>query len=200
MNLAQEVSASIRRQDAANGRIAQAIDQVNQVARLNAEQIDVATKASLSVAQGMDELRAAMGEFKIEASDDQLIELAIGDHLLWVARLDNMRHGHEVIRPESMTSHRECRLGKWYHGKGAHSCGAHGAFRSVDAPHAEMHDKARQMIVAYHAGRIEESDRLFTEVQGLSQEIVRHLYDLKRQLVPSATALVPVASSAQPAR
>jgi hypothetical protein len=195
VSLAQEVSTSIRRQDAANARLTQAIDQVNQVARLNAEQIEVATTASLAVAQGMDELRAAMGQFKIDASDDQLIELAIGDHLLWVARLDNMRHGHEAIQPESMTSHRECRLGKWYFGKGSRSCGGHGAFRLVDAPHAELHDKARKMIVAYNAGRIEESDRLFTEIQGLSQAIVRHLYDLKRQLSPSATALVPVAGT-----
>ncbi|HEY9900638.1 MAG TPA: methyl-accepting chemotaxis protein [Pantanalinema sp.] len=199
VSLAQEVSGSIRRQDAANGRIAQAIDRVNHVARLNAEQIDQAAKASLSVAQGMDELRAAMGEFKIEASDDQLIELAIGDHLLWVARLDNMRHGNEAIRPESMTGHRECRLGKWYYGKGGQACGAHATFRSVDTPHAEMHDKARKMIVAYNAGRIEESDRLFTEVQGLSQEIVRNLFELKQKLSPEATALIPVARSAQPA-
>ncbi|MNY25962.1 hypothetical protein D3C86_1597770 [compost metagenome] len=55
-----------------------------------------------------------------------------------------------------------------------------------------MHDKARKMIAAYNAGRAEESDRLFIEIQALSQTIVRHLYDLKRQLSPTATALVPV--------
>jgi methyl-accepting chemotaxis protein len=184
MSLSEAVARSIRQQDSANTHIAAAIRQIDETTELNARQIRDTLETSLLVAQEMDGLRSLLAEFKLRTSDSELIELAIGDHQLWVARLDNMRRGNETIRPESVTSHRDCRLGKWYVGSGQEACGHLSSFRNVDAPHARLHELARRMAELHQSGRAEERDRLFTELEGLSREIVSHLQALKPQGAP----------------
>jgi methyl-accepting chemotaxis protein len=191
IGLSEAVAHDIRRQDSANTHIATAIRQIDETTELNARQIKDTLETSLSVAREMDGLRNMLAEFKLRTSDAELIDLAVGDHQLWVARLDNMRRGKEVIKPESVTSHRDCRLGKWYFGAGQQNCGQHGAFRGVDAPHARLHELARRMTEAHQAGRAKETDQLFDEVEGLSREIVSQLEALKQQALGGGRLAVP---------
>ena len=186
MALSEAVARSIRQQDAANTQIAAAIRQIDEASESNSRQIESTLETFLGVVQEMDGLRGMVGEFKLRTTDRELIDLAIGDHQLWVARLDNMRRGHEVIRPESVMSHRDCRLGKWYSGVGQARCGHMHAFQQVDAPHAKLHELARQIAAAHQAGRREERDRLFETLQGLSEEIVSQLQILRRQVDDAA--------------
>jgi methyl-accepting chemotaxis protein len=198
INLSESVAGSIRQQDKANTNISAAIRQIDEATEFNARQIQEALATSLLIAQEMDSLRSLVAEFKLRTSDEELIELAIGDHQLWVARLDNMRRGNEVIRPESVNTHRECRLGKWYFSTGQDHYGSMHAFRSVDAPHAKLHDLARRMAELHQAGRAEERDRLYLELEGLSREIMSHLQAVKQQA--SGTGRVVAAAPALVAR
>ncbi|MNY41274.1 hypothetical protein D3C86_1760740 [compost metagenome] len=102
-----------------------------------------------------------------------------------------MRRGNEVIRPESVNTHRECRLGKWYYGAAQERCGHVSAFRSIDAPHAKLHELARRMAEYHQAGRAEERDRLYGELEGISAEIVTHLQAVKQQTTGGAGLAAP---------
>jgi len=180
--LANTVSGAIRTQEKAHDDISRELGQTEALIEQNSQQIRSAAETSIQVARLMDEVRTRLAEMKIAAVDEQLIDLAIGDHLLWVARLDNMRRGNEVIRPEAVTSHRDCRLGKWYVGAGSKTCGGYRSFQQVDQPHARLHEQARRMIELFQAGQLEESDRVFTELQEISRTIVSHLTTLKQQI------------------
>ncbi|MNR89445.1 Methyl-accepting chemotaxis protein McpC [compost metagenome] len=196
MALSEAVSHSIRQQDSANTHIAAAIRQIDEASESNTRQIEKTLETFLGVVQEMDGLRGMVGEFKLRTTDRELIDLAIGDHQLWVARLDNMRRGHEAIRPENVMSHRDCRLGKWYFSAGQERCGHMNAYRMVDAPHAKLHELARRIVELHLAGRTEERDRLFQDMEGLSVEIVSHLQALRQQtdgarpLSPPGTSLI----------
>ncbi|HEY9857116.1 MAG TPA: methyl-accepting chemotaxis protein, partial [Stenomitos sp.] len=187
IGLAQGVSTDLQRQEQATEGIASASRQIGEISNANANFVGQALETGLGVARLMDELRAGLSRYKLHTSDSQLLELAIGDHQLWVARLDNMRHGHETIAPESVTSHRDCRLGKWYFGPGQERLGRNATFAGIDGPHSALHEKARKMAELYQAGRLDECDRLYAEILRHSEVIVENLRRLKDQQTDGTT-------------
>lgn len=193
-NLAEGLLGDIHKQETSTAGVSHAIAQISEISKHNAHGLAEALQTALTVAKSMDEQRSKLATYKLNASHQQLIDLAIGDHLLWVARLDGMRHGHEHIKPEAMTSHKDCRLGKWYFGQGLDACASLPSFQAIDRPHARLHEQARRMIELHNAGRKAEANQIFAELDGISQEIVRNLQHLRQNMSGrefSVAAVVP---------
>lgn len=123
--------------------------------------------------------RNRLGQLPILLRDDQILDMAKADHLLWVQRMHNMLHGRETVRPEEVASHRNCRLGKWIEGAGSRLRGRE-AFDSLERPHAALHETARRMAEVMEKGDRPKAEELFQQIRSLSGEIVENLNRLKQ--------------------
>jgi methyl-accepting chemotaxis protein len=65
---------------------------------------------TIQAAQNVDALFGS-----VVLDDKALIQIAIGDHLLWLERIQNMLQGKIHLSPKPvLKDHTKCRLGKWY--------------------------------------------------------------------------------------
>ena len=87
--------------------------------------------------------------------------------------------GRERIRAGEITDHTQCRLGRWYYGRGAKSHGRLAAFRDLEEPHRKIHQAAGLCVEAWNRGDAQEAKRLYREVVDLSQQILELLSQLR---------------------
>jgi len=131
-------------------------------------------------------LRESAGTMQLQLQDEDLLELAKADHVLWVQRLHGMILGRQQIREEQVADHTRCRLGRWYYGRGRQRLGHDAVFRSLEEPHRRLHETAAKTVAAWNAGHHEEATTLMQQVVATSQEILSILSQL--QTILSGTA------------
>lgn len=140
--------------------------------------------------------RKLLTRMSLTLTDDDVLELAKADHLLWTHRLHNLLAGRDRLRPDQILDPGACRLGRWLE-----SCGP--AFRTRDAfarlrvVHVRIHEVPRALIAAWNAGRKAEARRLFDEVRTLSEELLALLGELQAAATPGSP---PAGTGIAPAR
>lgn len=68
------------------------------------------------------------------------------DHIIFMQR---GYHGLEVRDNESVASHTDCRLGRWYYqGEGGESFGKLPSFKHIEAPHKQVHEAVSRALTA----------------------------------------------------
>lgn len=125
-------------------------------------------------------LRERNAGLRLDVRAGDLLELAKGDHVIWVQRLHGMLLGRETLRPEDVQDHTICRLGRWYYGPDGQKLAANPAFRAVEEPHRRLHQTAAQAVEAWNAGRPDEAHALVQKVVALSQDILPLLTELQQ--------------------
>lgn len=174
-----EIAASAEEQSRAIGQTASSAQEIAQAAeRIEKSASDLATMVSdlQAVLRGAREVGAGLS---LVLRDDELLDLARADHVLWVQRLHAMLLGRERIRAGEITDHTQCRLGRWYYGRGAKSHGRLAAFRDLEEPHRKIHQAAGLCVEAWNRGDAQEAKRLYREVVDLSQQILELLSQLR---------------------
>ncbi len=101
------------------------------------------------------------------------------DHRLFVARYtQEATKGSNSSRPEDVPDHHQCRLGQWYDSRGKDDFGDLPSFRELDPIHAKVHDTAKRLMAAAHAGREQEVTHLGGDLYDLQEQVVSKLQDL----------------------
>ena len=77
-----------------------------------------------------------------------------------------------------VNDHHHCRLGKWYDSQGQASFGGLSAFRALEAPHAQIHATAKQLLDAVHAGQRDQVARLSASLSDQEDLIIDRLQAL----------------------
>ncbi|MBO8141532.1 MAG: CZB domain-containing protein [Firmicutes bacterium] len=131
-------------------------------------------------------LRERTGQLELELADEDLLELAKADHVLWVQRLHAMRLGRETIKEQDVADHTRCRLGRWYYGSARTKLGSHPAFRALEEPHRRLHETARRAVRSWNEGRRDEALQHVDEVVNISQEILVLLAQLQEAVTGNA--------------
>lgn len=126
------------------------------------------------------DVRERNAELRVSIRDRDLLELAKGDHIIWVQRLHNMLLGREKLGPEDVADHSTCRLGRWYYGPNGQKLKGHAEFRAVEEPHRRLHETAARAVAAWNDRRRDEAEQLVQEVVTLSREIVPRLEALQK--------------------
>ena len=116
------------------------------------EAVAASSEESSAMAHNLQEM---VEVFKV-ATNTQLgtvgiLEQAKSAHLLWKMRVTNMLNGIEQIAEKDLVSHTECRLGKWYFAP-ENIFKNDTDFQAIDEPHHQVHEYARQAVVAYQGG------------------------------------------------
>ncbi|MBE3572885.1 MAG: CZB domain-containing protein [Moorella humiferrea] len=119
-----------------------------------------------------EELRQLLGGLRLNLGTWDLLELAKTDHLLWMQRIYNFLQGREELTPEAVTSHHACRLGRWYNTEQNPALTNNPAFRELDEPHRQVHDLARQIVLAARSGNRDTAGRLQQQLGQASRRVI----------------------------
>lgn len=116
-------------------------------------------------------------------SHEDIIELAITDHLLWRWRIYNLMLGFEKMTVDEVESPKQSRLGEWYYGKGQSLLGHNPSFIELEQPFIYIHELAKKAVQAFHDGEEAQAERYLEDITMNSQIVIEKLRDLQRILI-----------------
>lgn len=136
-----------------------------------------------SLAEG---LLQQVRQFKVAGNDLLILELAKNDHKMFVNDIRSAVLGLNRLEPASISTHRNCRFGKWYNAEGQMLCGSLVSFRSIDPTHNRVHSLAMEAVNASNNGNKEKANQLLDVVENLSDEMIVHLDAIRQEYNSSA--------------
>lgn len=115
----------------------------------------------------------------IQLSSIALLHLSKADHILWKWRVYNMFLGLEDIDPSSVTSHHDCRLGKWYDLPRTKQRFANNKeYQDMDPYHIEVHNCAKKAVEAFNRGDIQTAEAHLACLDTASQQVLHYIEQL----------------------
>jgi hypothetical protein len=104
------------------------------------------------------------------------VELAKFDHLVFKFRLYRALAGLIEINPDEITSHRHCRLGKWYYeGEGQHCFSKLDGYREIEPPHEKVHSAAVRALRLHLQGDKQGALAAVAEMEQASLDVLENL-------------------------
>src|SRR5699024_5161100 len=101
------------------------------------------------------------------------------DHLLWKWNIYNLLLGLGSLSKKELTSHKECRLGKWYYSDQSISVKSKEAFKRLEDPHKVVHECAKQAIEYYESENIMKAQTSLAKLETASKEVIKLLTELE---------------------
>lgn len=123
-------------------------------------------------------------------SQEDIIELAITDHLLWRWRIYNLMLGFEKMTVDEVESPKQSRLGEWYYGKGGYLLGNERAYKELEQPFIHIHDTAKKAVAAFHNGEKELAENYLEDITVNSQIVINKLRELQTILASKKPAIL----------
>ena len=110
---------------------------------------------------------------------DKVIKLAQSDHVLWKKRLANMIIGREGLKPEELSDHHTCRLGKWYDTVQDPKYKNNPVFQQLVDPHKLVHQHGIQSVRYFNDGKFDEALAEISKVETASKDVLSMLAELE---------------------
>lgn len=173
--MSEEQSSTIVEINDRNTHMSQLSEQVQSLARETAQII-------YNLSKRMDDYRLSFLDAQIISSSEDIVKVAITDHLLWKWRIYNMMLGFEEIQLDEVTSHRECNLGKWYYSDLPSQVTSLSVFKELEKPHQKVHDCARRAIEHYQLGNTDQANAAIVQLEEASQQVVQLLERLEKSV------------------
>jgi methyl-accepting chemotaxis protein len=174
---ATHIAEALRQQKSASMEVATSI---GRIAEHSAESAD----ALMPIVDAMDNAQEAISQqLSVLATcnlPNKIIRLAQSDHVLWKKRLANMVIGREGLKPNELSDHHNCRLGKWYYQVTDPTIKGRQEFAQLEEPHAAVHrhgiEAARLFNMGDQTGALREIDK----VNKASEQVLALLKRLER--------------------
>ena len=188
----EQVSMDVTTTAAVSQQQAAAVDEIsntmNQIAQLSEDVRDYGEETSI----GIHRLGTEINDFrlrvveknKVQLSSIALLQLSKADHILWKWRVYNMFMGLEKITPSDVSSHRDCRLGKWYFSdQTAKKFSNHPAYQQMNTHHMQVHEAARQAVENYSARHYAAAEQNLVELEEASEHVLTYINSLINELL-----------------
>ncbi len=177
-NQVQGIQAAANDQRIASAEIAEGVT----VTASTAQELSALASNTLQSADELDgKLRADLASVGALKITDAVLQLAKTDHMLWKKRLVDMVLDRGSIDESEVVDHHQCRLGKWYDGAGKAAYSNKRAFLDLDAPHAEVHRRAKSAVQQFNSGSVNNALAEIEQIESLSEQVVTLLSDLEQQ-------------------
>ncbi|WP_102692017.1 globin-coupled sensor protein [Rummeliibacillus pycnus] len=134
-----------------------------------------------NTSSGIHQLGNQINHYRLSLIDDNnvqlsslaLLQLSKADHILWKWRIYNLFLGLEKISENEVSSHKECRLGKWYTSKKAtNRFGNEPAFKELDHYHQEVHEQAKLAVQLFNNGQLHEAENALHNIEISSVKVL----------------------------
>ncbi|AMA72881.1 globin-coupled sensor protein [Aneurinibacillus thermoaerophilus] len=184
INEATSHTAAISQQQAASvDEISQRMVSISKLAEEIEELGKDTGKTVYELSKMTELLRTEVFHNNIKLSTRALLQLAKTDHILWKWRIYNMILGYEIVRPEDVSSHKVCRLGKWYFDATTRErLESYKSFNLLDVPHQQVHEQARLAAESYKNGNILQAENHLRLLSKASEEVLSYIDDLLKSL------------------
>lgn len=170
-----EISHVLAEQSNAANQISAGIHNVATRADSNAQAVAESSRALHGVEEEMDSLLKLLATRDIP---NKVLMLAKSDHVLWKKRLLDMMAGETKLSAEELSNEKTCRLGKWWHGPDSECFHGSLAFRGLEVPHREVHQRGIEAVKCFNAGRYDEALRHIDQVEAASKKVLACLDQL----------------------
>lgn len=180
----EEISLDVTNSAAISEQQAASIDEITnrmvQMSHLQEDIRDLGNSTSTSIYDLSEEInhfrQIIISENNIQLSTNALLQLSKADHILWKWKIYNMFLGLEVIKPEEVAAHTDCRLGKWYFSEKAKSRLGHlNEYKELDTHHAEVHHAAKAAAAYYENHQLKKAEDELKKIENASQIVVNLL-------------------------
>ncbi|PSJ45737.1 chemotaxis protein [Zobellella endophytica] len=173
-NINKLVQQVLEQSRAINTMVSQSLESTDDISA-SAQQIDEVTREVLTHAEGM---RLVIQRNAATA----FLEAVKLDHAVWKTdiyqRIEQRQFGQGV------STHTECRLGKWYYeGRGARLYSHLPAFKSLEASHKRVHGEGTRALQAFAAGNRQQGLACLEAMEQASMEVTRVLSSLEREVL-----------------
>ena len=139
------------------------------------------------LSQMIDEYRSSTISKNFIISHEDVISLAITDHLLWRWRIYNLLLGFDEMTLDEVGTARESRLGAWYYGKGQETLRDKQTFKDLEQPYLRMQELARSAVQSYNAGNKAKAETVLVDLTEVSHEVVEKLQELRKIIIADKT-------------
>lgn len=182
-----EINDSVKITASISEEQSSAIDEVsNRMVQITDLQQDIRALGQ-STSNGIHRLSQEIDAFRVNVVHDSnaqlssyaLLQLSKADHILWKWKIYNMFLGLETFDAESISSHKDCRLGKWYTSeKTIARFKNEVAYNQLDQSHAEVHQFAKEAARAYNAGMMTEAEDCLRKLEVASSKVLVYIDEL----------------------
>ncbi len=177
-----QIAANTQEQTAVTEELAQKVNDSSQAANNLLRQCNDTGEGIFRLSQLNNEIRLKMLSGGSMLSECDMLDICKTDHLMWRWRVYNMILGYEKIDTDTIGTHLDCRLGKWYYSIGKEALGQNETFKSMEKPHIELHQMAKEAAEAYSRGDITEAEKALEKMNECSSKVVQALDRIKEQL------------------
>jgi methyl-accepting chemotaxis protein len=173
----KEVNRNVSEVSAVSGDISSDIQEVSQSSGdMNIVSSQLSTHAQ-DLLKLSDRLTAVVKKFRTKAARFDIGQIKSA-HMQWRARLQAVMHGKAALRPEEVTSDRECEFGKWYFGKEGQELRNQPHFKEVGEQHAKVHVYAQQIAELMKQGDRQRAEALMRDFEKVREEFFISLDEL----------------------
>ena len=196
-----EIAAASAEQSSGIEQVNKAIMQMDEMTQQNAALVEQAAAAS----EAMDEqARIMKDQMEFFTLDEQAVAAMArkmgttkgaggvdfadvrSKHLLWKSRLRRFLDGEEAMTKEQAVSHKHCDLGKWLYPAGLERYGHMQEMQQLEKVHKHLHEVIHRIVDLKHAGKAEQAEREFAQVESISQQVVSLLNAIERHVKQNA--------------
>lgn len=162
-----------------------AVEQVSASTEEVSAQVEGVSASAASLKEMANKLQGIVSQFKLNLDTREeaaiFIDNVIDSHVNWLNRAKAMISNGMQIALEDVVSHKDCKLGKWYYGKGGKEYGSNKYFQDIEKTHENFHNTLREFVIAAeHDKKL--AQKHFTQLKQHSAEIVSLLSSLRSSI------------------
>ncbi|WP_162299723.1 methyl-accepting chemotaxis protein [Marinospirillum perlucidum] len=180
--MSTQIASAAEEQTAVSEDINRHIITISDGARETVDHTGNIVAATSDIGSEISALMKEMRTFKVNIDPKVELSMAKSAHRAWKVRLRSFLDGQSSLSPDQAVDHHQCDLGRWYDTDGLKHFGDYPEMQALKEPHKRMHQLIRQIIEAKHAGRLQEAEQDYEEVEVHSEEIVALLNQLIAKL------------------
>lgn len=181
----EEIASTTRHQAESASEIAERNRSMTE-STIRSQEIAFDTGSAIySLSKMIDEYRSKTISKNFIISQEDIIEVAITDHLLWRWKIYNLLLGFEEMSSLNLDAPRESHLGQWYYGKGHELLGDEKEYRELEAPFLKVYEIANKAVSAHTAGDKTTAEKYLDELTETSTVVITKLQRLQEILMES---------------
>jgi methyl-accepting chemotaxis protein len=193
--VATEITHAAQEQTLGINQVNAAVAQIDRTNQENAAMVDESANATNQLSSQAGALAELMDLFKIDESvasaigervlnhEVVVLDKARSAHLAWKGRIRGFLDGFIEMDVNQAVSHHDCVLGKWLDSEGREKYQHFPQMGSLDKVHEQMHTTIREIVALNKAGKRDQAEQLFKNIEGYSRQVVGFLDQLEHEVV-----------------
>ncbi|RMG38654.1 MAG: PAS domain-containing protein [Gammaproteobacteria bacterium] len=207
-DIVAEIAAASAEQAAGIDQVNLAVTSLDETTQQNAALAEETAAASSSLYEKAQEMERGISFFRLPQDPRALLDEAESEdadhahhhvhgqggdatldffaartaHLAWRQKIRDFLDGRKALTHAEAVSHRDCVLGKWLYSQGMAQYGHIDEMQTMEKRHERLHAVIREIIDLKEAGRKDQAEQRYQEIESLSGEIVALLQTVEARV------------------